>query len=414
MGATQCEQKEVITLIKPAYLVAILLGASILLLATTVTRESPRTSATTESADDWPMLGRDARHSGYSDSVAPGNRILWSYAANEKGNVDPDVRGLALKNNVVYFAFDRFVRAIGASDKKELWIAEVGAETGGLAAIDGMVVVSAGKSLVALDSGNGKRLWAYNSGGDLTAPAISSGIVYAGSKDNSLYAVGTNGALAWKYKTYGEIHSVPAIANGRVCFGSENPDFSVYCLNSTTGEALWRHTFYRKEYFEGGMFHAPPAMIGNRVLIGEEGGKRGVRPSGVPVPPSSSKFYAFDAETGNISWEFVAPDWIVTAPAVAYGKVFFSTKWGGDVYALNVSDGSLVWKAGGNSAPIVAGGSVFVGSAGAIYSVDADTGKLLWKHETEGTADHLAIGNGVLYAGFAGGDIIRNQITGLG
>ncbi len=400
-------------MIKPVYPVAILLGAAIILLAAIFMRESPGTSAVTESAQDWFMLGRDARHSGYSDSAAPGNRVLWVYAPNMKGNIDPDVRGVVLKNNVVYFAFDRFVRAIGAPDKKDLWIAEVGAETGGVAVIDGIVAVSAEKSLVALDSGNGKKLWAYNTGGDLTAPAISNGIIFTGSKDNHLYAVGTDGTLIWKYKTYGEIHSVPAIASGRVCFGSENPDFSVYCLNSTTGEALWRHTFYRKDYFEGGIFHAPPAMTGNLVLIGEEGGKRGVRPSGVSVSPSLSKFYAFDAETGNISWEFSASDWVVTAPAVAYGKVFFSTRWAGEMYALNVSDGSLVWKSKGNSAPVVAGGSVFVGSAGAIYSFDAGTGKLLWEHETEDMADQLAIGNGILYAGFAGGDVMHSQITGF-
>ncbi len=225
-------------MIKPAYTIAIIFGAVIILFAITVTRESSRTSAITESAHDWLMLGRDARHSGYSDSAAPGNRILWTYAANEKGNIESDVRGLALKNNVVYFAFDRFVRAIGAPDKKELLIVEVGAETGGLAAVDNMVVVSAGKSLVALDSGNGKKLWTYNAGGDLTAPVISNGIIYTGSKDNSLYAVGTNGTLAWKYKTYGEIHSVPAVADGKVFVGSTD---AIYSYDADSGRLIWSH-----------------------------------------------------------------------------------------------------------------------------------------------------------------------------
>lgn len=399
---------------KPSFLATALLGAAIILVLAMAVRQSPASVEEPQSTHDWLMLGRDARHGGYSDSPAPGNSILWEYAANEKGNTEPDVRGIVLKDNVIYFAFDRFVRAIGAQDKKELWTAAISAETAGLAAVDDMIFVSAGKRLVALDSSNGNRLWAYDTGGDLTAPAISNGIIYAGSKDKNLYALKTDGTLAWKSETYGEIHSVPAIASGRTCFGSENPDFSVYCLNATTGETLWRHTFYVPGGFEGGMFHAPPAIYGNLVLVGEEGGKRGVRSSGAAVAPSPSKFYAFGLDTGKIVWEFVASDWIVTQSAIAYGKVFFSTKWSGETYALNVSDGNLAWKARGNSAPAVAGGAVFVGSTDAIYSYGADTGKLIWARATEDIPEHLIIGDGRLYAGFVGEDVTHNQIIAFG
>ncbi len=401
---------------KPKYPVLVALAALILVFgAMAAFQDKPNKVVGSASIYNWPMLGHDAAHNSHSNSSAPDNdNVLWSYKPDLKGNAEFDIRGLVFENNVLYFTFGRLVYAINSLDKKVLWTVDFGEETDGLTVSDAKVFAVAGKTLRVLDAETKNSLWDYSTGGDITAPVIENNVVYFGSKDSHLYAVGTDGTFIWKHKTYGEIHSVPAIANGRVCFGSENPDFSVYCLNATTGSVLWRHTFYRKEGVAGGMFHAPPAIYGNLVLIGEEGGDRGIRISGAKITPSPSKFYAFDADTGNIAWDFVASDWIVTVPAVAYGKVYFSTKWAGDVYALNVSDGRLVWKSKGNSAPVVANGKVFVGSADEIYSYDADNGRLVWSHTTGDVPEHLIIGGERLYAGFTGENTIQNQIIAFG
>ena len=66
---------------------------------------------------------------------------------------------------------------------------------------------------------------------------------YFGSDDDYFYALNFDGKLIWRFKTRGNIHSVPAASSGRVCFGTGDKDWSVYCLDSENGEILWRRQF---------------------------------------------------------------------------------------------------------------------------------------------------------------------------
>ena len=372
------------------------------------------------STHNWLMLGHDPEHNSFSDSTAPNdNNIFFSYNADlprlEEKGVEKDVNSLVFEHNRLYYLFDKFVYALDIPTGNMVWYSDMGELATGIAIANNILFVSAGKKLSALNIDTGNKLWDYETSGEITPPVVSDKI-YFGSKDYYLYAIKTDGKLAWKFKVNSEIHSVPSVSNGKVCFGTENVDFSVYCLDANTGKLLWRHTFSTTSATggEGGMFHAAPAIYNNIVFIGEEGGKRGIRTSGVQTQPAPSSFYALNINTGDIIWDFKASDWIVTVPAIGYGKVYFTT-WDENTYAVNMADGKLIWKAKGRSTPAVADGKVFVGSSDTIYSYDASTGKELWKYQSEDIPSFLVVGDGKLYASFTAEDVVKKyQIVGFG
>ena len=96
-------------------------------------------------------------------------------------------------------------------------------------------------------------------------------------------------------------------------------------------------------------------------------------------------------------WRFNAGGVVYNTPVSDGARIFFSTKKG-EVVALDLA-GSNLWKksmvrtndAGGAvpvrfEAPLVCGGGlVFAGSTrGTLYALDAKTGELRWKYETDG------------------------------
>lgn len=111
-------------------------------------------------------------------------------------------------------------------------------------------------------------------------------------------------------------------------------------------------------------------------------------------------------------WVFRCEDEIRSKAAIAENMVLVSA-YDNNVYALNISDGELVWKfpaSGGlGSSPYVEDNSVFVGSVdNYLYSLQLLTGRMNWRYATEGAVyssptvrfDHVFFGSddGYLYA----------------
>ena len=70
------------------------------------------------------------------------------------------------------------------------------------------------------------------------------------------------------------------------------------------------------------------------------------------------------------------------------GRIYIGTEQG-DLYCLNMSDGSTVWKArigaDSDSTPAVANGRVYTAAEdGYVYCFDQSTGELLWKFKADG------------------------------
>ncbi len=92
-------------------------------------------------------------------------------------------------------------------------------------------------------------------------------------------------------------------------------------------------------------------------------------------------------ENPDLLWSFKTEYEILSSPVIGFGKVYIGSN-DGNVYALNLSDGSKVWQfdTGDDveAPPLLVDQTIYVGSLnGDFFAIDAHTGKLSWKYEIQ-------------------------------
>jgi|GEM_PF-2807449 len=156
-------------------------------------------------------------------------------------------------------------------------------------------------------------------------PIVAGGLVYVGTSHNNIYALNSDtGTTVWKYSAGdagGAIMSSPAVSDGVLYFGST--DGYLYALDAQTGTFRW------KAGVDLGEFRSSPAVVSGKVLIGATNGT----------------FCAFSTTNGSVVWEYETDGPILNSPAVDIerGVIYFGSE-DMHAYALNLSDGSLVWQ----------------------------------------------------------------------
>jgi outer membrane protein assembly factor BamB len=125
----------------------------------------------------------------------------------------------------------------------------------------------------------------------------------------------------------------------------------------------------------------------------------------VYVGSMDTNVYALNVTDGTLVWSYATGDVIDSSPAVAGGIVYIGS-WDGKVYALNATDGTLVWNytTGGfvESSPAVADGIVYVGTRwdNKIYALNATDGTLVWNYTTGNNVESSpAVVDGIVYFG---------------
>lgn len=193
----------------------------------------------------------------------------------------------------------------------------------------------------------------------------------------STIAPRTNNTL-WKFSCDQGFETTAAIANGVVYIGSTYG--YLHALNFSTGEELW------KTHFDGGA--TTPAIE-----------------DGVLYAGGTGEVHAVDAATGEVLWTFRSINFdAYNPPAVKDGFVYFGCLIERCVYALNASNGDIIWNytmGGSPSTPAVAGGVVYVSSYdGWVYALSAATGELVWKYKAAEYVDSPpTISDGRVYVG---------------
>jgi outer membrane protein assembly factor BamB len=166
------------------------------------------------------------------------------------------------------------------------------------------------------------------------------------------------------------------------------------------------------KFHTAGLMISSPAMDATTAYIGSTDGN----------------LYAVDLASGAQKWKFATEARVTSSPAVAQGVVYFSS-YDGKVYAVDAATGKLKWKfqtAGEHrftakhihgslpeaefmpdpfdfylSSPTLSGDAVYFGSGdGNVYSLDATSGKLNWKFQTEDVVHASpAVSGGVVFIG---------------
>jgi outer membrane protein assembly factor BamB len=255
-------------------------------------------------------------------------------------------------------------------------------------AADGRIIINNWGGVFCL-SENGKLLWKNEDVVGSFTPAIGPGKVLIGGKDGFLYCLNiTNGEQKWKTQItvnpgISGVTSPPTIVRGKVYIGSFN--FSggpgaLYCIDETTGSVLWKNTTYSSVYFSS------PAFSDNRVYIGT----MGLYDSSTLKWNEPYGMYCFDANNGDLLWQFSVDGSVGSSPTIADGKVLFTSK-DGYLYCLDITSGELIWKkniGSSVSSPAVDRDYIYVGSGdmgsnGQFYCLDMD-GNTKWQFTPNG------------------------------
>lgn len=203
-------------------------------------------------------------------------------------------------------------------------------------------------------------------GGIYSTPVTDGKSLYIGDDVGVMYALDLQtGKIRWTFNTGMRIVGSPAVSDGVVVFGSAN--YTIYGLDAKTGKELWKLT--TQQAVMGA------ATIDNGVAY---------------IGGGDGKMYAIDIHSGKVKWSFdELQNYVLTRPLVYNDKLYFGC-WDTYFYALNLADGSLVWKwsnGKGNPKlspasvwPVVADDKIFITAPDRYFTcLDAETGEQVWR-----------------------------------
>lgn len=214
---------------------------------------------------------------------------------------------------------------------------------------------------------NVKRVWHKAlKGGIYSTPVTDGKSLFIGDDIGVMYSLDLKkGKTNWTFDTGMRIVGSPAVNDGVVVFGSAN--YNIYGLDAKTGKEIW-HVTTNQAVMGAATIHEGIAYIGG----------------------GDGRMFAIDIHTGKVKWSFdELKNYVLTRPLVYNDKLYFGC-WDTHFYALNLADGSLVWKwnnGNGNPKlspasvwPVAANGKVFFAAPDRHFTcLDAETGEQIWR-----------------------------------
>jgi outer membrane protein assembly factor BamB len=206
-----------------------------------------------------------------------------------------------------------------------------------------------------------------------------------------------NEHVIWKFQTTGAIWGSPAVYQDTVFVGSD--DGALYAVAATTGEQRWA-------FKTGGIVRSHPAIdaaAGALYFTSDDGYAYALQlQDGKPL---------WRADIGNSTERSVRAiigsspspigyDYLQSSPVVADGSIFIGSA-DSKVYALQADTGTLIWSfrtgAKVRATPTVVDGVLYVGSWDtSMYALDAHSGALRWQTPIGGQIQTTALVHGNL------------------
>lgn len=219
---------------------------------------------------------------------------------------------------------------------RQIWKAKTAGYCHSSPATDGKILVvgSADTFVHAFDAQNGKPLWKFTTNGPVySSPIILGELAIAASGDGFVYGIRLkDGVEVWRFelpRSQTSFIQSPLATDGERIFCGAWDKF-LYAINAKDGTIAWKAQCTQKSF-------AYSPAIGQPVVDG-------VR---VFVPSNDNQMHAFDCNTGAGLWKTTAPGDKFGYPSPAVdGGVIYSGGLGdkGDVYALSVRTGALIWR----------------------------------------------------------------------
>ncbi len=267
------------------------------------------------------------------------------------------------------------------------------------ALIDGRIYAASHDGMVvALDALSGQRLWEI-----ATQLPISGGV---GVSDDGLVLVGTrkgevvalrqdNGQEAWRVRVSSEVLAPPRAASGIVVVRTIDGKFTG--LNSRSGEQRWTYAHAMPALSLRG--NAPPLLTRELAIAGLDNGKLLVLSLAKGLPLTEK---TIAAPRGRTEIERLID---IDSEPKAFGDTLYLAAYRGNVAAINMRDGNLVWSRdlSSHAGLDVDDRQVYISDdADAVLALDRASGGTLWKQpELTGrrlsapaaAADHVVVGD---------------------
>jgi len=239
-------------------------------------------------------------------------------------------------------------------------------------------------------------------------PAIANDrIITADIQGNVIAVDRTTGKNIWRALLEQGVSSGPVLRNQVVVLGTRKG--KVIALSSMNGKALWTAEVSNEVL-------ARPVLVGNKALI----------------QTTDGKLYAFNLADGKLLWRYEHnnPSMILRSggsPVVTHDKVIAGFA-DGRLVAVNLNNGELLWvrtvaqPEGGTdvqrmvdiaATPVVANGVLYVASfQGQLAAINLSSGNLIWHHKVSVYND-LAMDGNVIYASDSHSQLWAfNRVTG--
>ena len=292
--------------------------------------------------------------------AAPAARVAWM---RQVGNAD--IVLYEEEDGVVYArSVDGYARAFSAEDGRELWRYYMGEERDhhimGLIR-DGVAYVRSRDGTVrALDAANGRLLWTYDGGEDyFVSVSAADGKTYVGFAEGLLALDTRTGEKLWRLDAVGVPLPHVAVHDGVAYPYSSIIRYShIYAVAAGTGELLWE--FRAPEAIE-----TPPAFVNGTVYVG-----------------SAGKVYALDAATGELRWIYDTA--LLRGPSEGdWPRIFAAPIVVDDIVYVGTNEGWI--------------GETFEERHSVLYALDAASGDLIWHRRTDGAGRYLQEQDGNLF-----------------
>ena len=266
---------------------------------------------------------------------------------------------------------------------KTRWTFDTGMRIVGSPAVsDGVVVFgSANYNIYGLDAKTGKELWHVTTEqAVMGAATIHDGVAFIGGGDGKMYAIDIHtGAIKW---AFGELKNYvltrPLVYNDKLYFGTWDTHF--YALNKKDGSLIWKWNNGK------GNPKLSPASVWPVASDGK-----------IFITAPDRYFTCLDAETGEQIWRTKEYKVRETVGLSEDGKTIYSKCMWDTIVALDATADEVVprWVTNAEfgyehnpAMPLEKDGTLWVSTKnGLLLGMDAETGKVLWRHK---------IGNSIL------------------
>lgn len=259
----------------------------------------------------------------------------------------------------------------------------------------GRVFSGAGSTTIrALDENDGSEIWSKSFSYEVTGPTIAEGLAFVSVRDtggDNLFALDvSDGSEIWTLSVpLSDDTANPTYHDGRLYHGTD--EGKLYSISATDGSINWDITI-------SDQYVVPPAVADGTIYTSVTDGT----------------IRAYSAADGTEEWSFLTDNINdnLSAPTYHNGVVYVGDDDGGNVWAINASDGSKIWKQDTPNvethSPTIYDDKIIVsGSSEYLQALDINTGSKLWSRNLSGEFSYSkpAIADGVVYVAFELGSI---------